>query len=282
MATAAAPAKTLSTGTLSLKFMQNAHRAKNLAAVQLERAAVKDDAEWEVAKEVREAWGPETVGVVQAVSYEASYLPFLFSAEEGDDADVGAGAPMKGRRAFKRGREVAVDEYLPAAPPAPPAASTSRSKESKSVGGKPRQISGRGGPGPLSSSSSSAKVKGKSARQAVFEDDIAAKADAEYLAEVKAFKGPPRVVPPKGFIKPAGVDAPPPPPESSKGERKPKRERRESGLDEAPSTGGVGAEAEDADADAEAAGTGAKKRKRRKLKRNAALEAEVAALADGE
>ena len=56
-------AKTLSTSTLSLKFMQNAHRAKNLAEVQLEKAEVKDDGEWEVAQEIREAWGPETTQV---------------------------------------------------------------------------------------------------------------------------------------------------------------------------------------------------------------------------
>jgi hypothetical protein len=56
-------AKTLSTSTLSLKFMQNAHRARNLKEVQLERAEVKDDGEWEVAQEVRDAWGPETTCV---------------------------------------------------------------------------------------------------------------------------------------------------------------------------------------------------------------------------
>ena len=49
--------KTLSTGTLSLRFMQNAHRAKQLAEVKAEQAQVKDEAEWEVAKEVRDAWG---------------------------------------------------------------------------------------------------------------------------------------------------------------------------------------------------------------------------------
>lgn len=49
--------KTLSTGTLSLRFMQNAHRAKQLKEVEADRAQVKDDGEWEVAKEVREAWG---------------------------------------------------------------------------------------------------------------------------------------------------------------------------------------------------------------------------------
>lgn len=49
--------KTLSKGTLGLRFMQNAQRAKQQAAVDFERAKVKDDAEWEVSKEIREAWG---------------------------------------------------------------------------------------------------------------------------------------------------------------------------------------------------------------------------------
>ena len=49
--------KSLSNGTLSLRFMQNALRSKQQAAVELERAKVKDDAEWEVSKEIREVWG---------------------------------------------------------------------------------------------------------------------------------------------------------------------------------------------------------------------------------
>ena len=49
--------KTISTGTLGLRFMQNARRAKQLEEVELERAQVKDDAQWEVAQEVRDAWG---------------------------------------------------------------------------------------------------------------------------------------------------------------------------------------------------------------------------------
>ena len=49
--------KSLSNGTLSLRFMQNALRSKQQTAVELERAKVKDDAEREVSKEVREAWG---------------------------------------------------------------------------------------------------------------------------------------------------------------------------------------------------------------------------------
>ena len=49
--------KTLSNGTLSLRFMQNAQRVKEQATIELERAKDKDEAEWEVPKEVREAWG---------------------------------------------------------------------------------------------------------------------------------------------------------------------------------------------------------------------------------
>ena len=49
--------KTLSNGTLSLKFMQNAQRAKLQAQVEAEQAKIKDDAEWSVSQEVRDAWG---------------------------------------------------------------------------------------------------------------------------------------------------------------------------------------------------------------------------------
>ena len=49
--------KVLSNGTLSLRFMQNAQRAKQQAQVEAEQAKVKDEAEWEVSKEVRDAWG---------------------------------------------------------------------------------------------------------------------------------------------------------------------------------------------------------------------------------
>ena len=49
--------KTISTSTLGLRFMQNAQRAKQLQEVQFERAEVKDDGQWEVPQEVRDAWG---------------------------------------------------------------------------------------------------------------------------------------------------------------------------------------------------------------------------------
>lgn len=37
--------------------MQNAQRAKQQAQVELEAAKVKDEAEWEVPKAVKDAWG---------------------------------------------------------------------------------------------------------------------------------------------------------------------------------------------------------------------------------
>lgn len=49
--------KSLSTSTLSLRFMQNAHRAKQLKEVELDRAEVKDDEKWEVSQAVRDSWG---------------------------------------------------------------------------------------------------------------------------------------------------------------------------------------------------------------------------------
>jgi len=76
--------KTLSTGTLSLRFMQNAYRAKQLAQVEAEQAQVKDEAEWEVSKEVREAWGKSNEAE-RCIIYEPSYMPFVF----GRDASEG-------------------------------------------------------------------------------------------------------------------------------------------------------------------------------------------------
>jgi len=49
--------KSLSTSTLSLRFMQNAHRAKQMKEVELDRAEVKDDGKWEVSQVIRDSWG---------------------------------------------------------------------------------------------------------------------------------------------------------------------------------------------------------------------------------
>jgi hypothetical protein len=49
--------KTLSNGVLSLRFMQNAQRAKQLKETELQRAEVADEGKWEVSQAVRAAWG---------------------------------------------------------------------------------------------------------------------------------------------------------------------------------------------------------------------------------
>ncbi|KAF7977200.1 hypothetical protein HWV62_4453 [Athelia sp. TMB] len=131
--TQAKPAnKGLSTGTLSLKFMQNAHRAKQLAQVELEQAEVKDEAEWQVSKEVREAWGVASGSGSQAkatdVVYEASYIPFLFDRE--DDGDV---EKPRGRRVFgKHGKEV---EEVTVSMPEPQAADPDNQRRLTSISG---------------------------------------------------------------------------------------------------------------------------------------------------
>lgn len=48
--------KGLSKGTLSLRFMQNSQRTSK-SQVELDKAEVKDDGEWEVGQDVRETWG---------------------------------------------------------------------------------------------------------------------------------------------------------------------------------------------------------------------------------
>ncbi|KAG0706246.1 hypothetical protein DFH29DRAFT_190577 [Suillus ampliporus] len=105
--------KTLSTGTLNLRFMQNARRAQQLSGVELEKAHVKDDAEWEVAPDIRKAWGLAEAGGSNSDSnddlYERSYMPFLFpsvsASEKLDGEECGASVSVvkpQGRRKFNK------------------------------------------------------------------------------------------------------------------------------------------------------------------------------------
>lgn len=48
--------KSLSNGTLSLRFMQNAQRAKDNSEVKPNQATIADDAEWHVPQNVWNAW----------------------------------------------------------------------------------------------------------------------------------------------------------------------------------------------------------------------------------
>ncbi|KAG8215193.1 hypothetical protein J3R82DRAFT_8727 [Butyriboletus roseoflavus] len=98
--------KTLSTGTLNLRFMQSARRAHHLPRVQPEQAHVKDDAEWEVPPKVREAWGPSAYRGEKTVTYETSYLPFLFSSLDDMPAADGPSALSPSNTLHPRGRRV--------------------------------------------------------------------------------------------------------------------------------------------------------------------------------
>jgi len=78
------PPKALSSSTLSLRFMRNADQKHTVPQAQ-----VRDDAEWELPQDVR-----STLVRDDTVTYEHSYLPFLFDQP-------------KGRRTFdKHGKEV--------------------------------------------------------------------------------------------------------------------------------------------------------------------------------
>lgn len=135
--------KTLSNGTLSLRFMQNARRAKQQAQVEAEQAKIKDEAEWEVSQVVKEAWGIGSSSQIRyvpslnwffvnislfltsllrtsAITHEASYLPFLFSPTADDQGDSSTQAAstsvpkLKGRRTFNaRGQEVISEAVSP-------------------------------------------------------------------------------------------------------------------------------------------------------------------------
>ncbi|KAF9049265.1 hypothetical protein BDZ89DRAFT_1126665 [Hymenopellis radicata] len=152
--------KQLSNGTLSLRFMQNAQRKQKLE---------------------EDSWKKSTES--ESVTYEHSYLPFIFSED----------AEPKRRRVFKKGVEVTKD--TPTIEDAPPAEPQPEEPEPEP---KPVAV-----PTKLTSLSSvlspkAKKVKdpSKSARQSLFEpSNVGADLRATPSAQ-------------KGFMQPAGVDDP--------------------------------------------------------------------------
>jgi hypothetical protein len=113
-----AMSKGLSNGTLSLRFMRNAHGG---APASLTQAAIADDGAWEVPAAVRAAWaasGPPRCALRceavaggltrhRDVEHESSYVPFM-PAE-------------RGRRTFgANGREVIPSAAPPVRAPLPP------------------------------------------------------------------------------------------------------------------------------------------------------------------
>ncbi|KAF8900115.1 hypothetical protein CPB84DRAFT_1747567 [Gymnopilus junonius] len=202
--------KGLSNSTLSLRFMQNAQRAKQLKEVELDRAEVQDDGKWEVSQAVRDSWGisRDTQSESSDV-HEASYLPFIFSTRdedtsESDNVDI---RKTTGRRIFnKQGQEVTMETNLSATTPAisaPPS-----EYKGRKVHPRPISISATGSSGQLrdferiEKPKSKRKDDSKTARQAIFENggvgtDLRTQARSDD-------------VPPKSttFLKPAGIDVP--------------------------------------------------------------------------
>ncbi|KAH6912128.1 hypothetical protein BKA70DRAFT_1266712 [Coprinopsis sp. MPI-PUGE-AT-0042] len=234
--------KTISNGTLGLKFMQNALRQQQMKEVRFEKAEVKDEGEWEVSKAVREAWGMtgDSKAPDANLVHEDSYLPFLFS-----DESLSITQP-RGRRIFgKKGEEIikqagaerpSEDSESHAAGSTGPkgASSTTPSGQGRKIHPRPITISAAGSSGgylkgfdqlkqPGARDSPSMAVPTKSARQMLFEvgdvgEDLRRPRNAAHgTGPIGAQPSSPSMgaQPPQGFMKPAGVDEPVRPPSAS-------------------------------------------------------------------
>ncbi|GLB44485.1 putative M-phase phosphoprotein 6 [Lyophyllum shimeji] len=194
-------ARTISTSTLGLRFMQNAQRAKQLKEVEVESAPVKDDAEWEVDQKVRDAWGP-VPSTSRTISQESSYLPFLFSS--GPSTSEADHKP-KGRRVFnKHGAEEVQKEKEPEPTPT----STPDDHKRPKVHPRPKSISGGSGhlfgfPEKRDSKRDSKPRSTKSAKQAIYDNAGV----GEDLRRAKLQKLETTSAKPT-FLKPSGVDDP--------------------------------------------------------------------------
>ncbi|KAM6495175.1 hypothetical protein JOM56_009798 [Amanita muscaria] len=239
--------KTLSTSTLSLRFMQNAQRAKQLKEVELEKAAVHDDAQWDVGQEVREAWGLVSEQNPQTVTHETSYLPFLFSdASDAVTESNPASKIPKGRRTFNFGApEDSIDDK-PEPEEQEPEPLPQTQQQSEPPLSKDKKRRSRLHPNPVPIQSVSEKLieglpvlkKSKPARDAIF-DNSGVGTDLRAPLSAKSKTAVSETSTSLGFLKPSGVDAPP---EKSRikrsdlidgaREKKPKRSREGSeGMD---------------------------------------------------
>lgn len=69
--------KPLSNSLLSMRFMQNAQRAKQQAQVEAEQAKIKDEAEWSVPQAWRDAWGIGSNSTPSCVIPDEGVMCFL-------------------------------------------------------------------------------------------------------------------------------------------------------------------------------------------------------------
>ncbi|KAF8263129.1 hypothetical protein EI94DRAFT_1598969 [Lactarius quietus] len=106
---------TISKGTLNLRFMQNAQNSEQSLANESMESLIQDESRWEVAKEVRDAWGMGSEPLTSlAVIHEASYLPFVFPGRNDASGSPQQDVKLRGRRTWnKRGQEVTEGEVAP-------------------------------------------------------------------------------------------------------------------------------------------------------------------------
>ncbi|KAI0830286.1 hypothetical protein BC628DRAFT_1416584 [Trametes gibbosa] len=198
--------KSLSNGTMSLRFMQNAQRAKLQAQVELQQAKIKDDAEWSVSQDVRDAWGVrQSSGSSDNVVYEASYVPFLFPSDP-EETSSGSHAEerpkLRGRRTFNaRGKEVVEDEKPPQEEEGIQDAGASEKRPPGTRFDKrPTSISGFGVS--VSTTKDGKKSRTRTAQQLIHEN-VAVRPPASMQPPP-----PPPMKQEEGFLKPVGVDEP--------------------------------------------------------------------------
>ncbi|KAI6113594.1 hypothetical protein EDD16DRAFT_1834398 [Pisolithus croceorrhizus] len=203
------PPKSLSTTTLALRFMKHGvHRQAEQQRVELEQARVKDDAEWEVSEEVRRAWEVVHGGDEDRkhVTYEQSYLPFLFPSlsdgqigKGGDETrDIGTQNTVsllpRGRRTFdKHGREDVTTAD-------PPTATTKKL-------GRLKSISSFGKPQSSKKGKEKTSDEGAEIDREKHERDLS-KAAKNVIRDISGVGMDLRAQRPSGFMKPQGVDAP--------------------------------------------------------------------------
>ncbi|KAF4586335.1 Transcription elongation factor Eaf N-terminal domain-containing protein [Pleurotus pulmonarius] len=206
--------KGLSKGTLSLRFMQNSQRTSK-SQVELDKAEVKDDGEWEVGQDVRETWGVGQSESGPQITYEASYLPFVFRSQsppnpENTNTELGIGTEAdavlpKGRRRFKLGLEVQIDSDKPrGGETSLPIQTDSQAKLTrlKSISGS----SYAHGKAPKSPKASA--TTGNTTKQGIFDlSGTGTDLRARNIANPTRGKQEGTTAPP-GFMKPVGVDAP--------------------------------------------------------------------------
>ncbi|KAL4254676.1 hypothetical protein ABKN59_004449 [Abortiporus biennis] len=212
--------KGLSNGLMSLRFMQNAQRAKQQAQIDAEQAKVKDEAEWEVSQEVKDSWG---IGKLAAeaetskITHEASYIPFMFSSSPsgnsfsdkkylGSDEGVVAPSTITGRRAFDHGREIIPEPLAELKATAEEIVSISNIDNSKVKSGsskRPTSISGFKAP-LITKQKNTGRTK---TAQMLIQEDNSLKgisSRAEVSQPIVSSSGPTTT----SFLRPSGVDSP--------------------------------------------------------------------------